>query len=69
MNHLCLPPEARRTIRAWRVQDQSLYSACSTPDGFRRDARHAGIVVASAVIAATIATAPPSMIGSDARIA
>ena len=38
-------------------------------DGSSRDARHAGMAVAMTAIAATIAIAPPSMTGSDARIA
>jgi predicted amidohydrolase YtcJ len=43
--------------------------AWSADNAEKRDARHAGIAVAAAVIAATIVMAAPSMIGSDARIA
>ena len=67
------PGRARCLSRAsWRLVDRggaTAYSVWSTPDGFKRDARHAGIAVATAVMAATIVMAPPSMIGSDARIA
>src|SRR5262249_13403042 len=44
-------------------------SVCSTPDGARRDARHAGIIVATVVMPATSTIAPASIRGSDARTA
>jgi hypothetical protein len=46
----------------------TIYVECSTPDGLSREARHAGIIVASPAIATTTTMAADSINGSDARI-